>query len=111
MVPKAKSTRNADLRHAQSIGRQRQAAQRAAADVSTEDLADILPQDASPLLPDAAPVTTPADEAPADMPRHPGATMNRPSCTRLSGGTTTDTSTCTWCAVIISTRCCCTCGR
>jgi hypothetical protein len=69
MVPKAKSTRNADLRHAQSIGRQRQAAQRAAADVSPQDLADILPPDASPLLPDAAPVTTPADEAPTDMPR------------------------------------------
>jgi hypothetical protein len=56
-------------RHAQSIGRQRQAAQRAAADVSIEDLTDILPQDASPLLPDAAPVTTPADEALANLPR------------------------------------------
>jgi hypothetical protein len=69
MVPNAKSTRNADLRHAQSIGRQRQAAQRAAADVSAQDVADILSQDASPLLPDAAPVTTPDDEAPAALPR------------------------------------------
>ena len=69
MVTNATSTRNADLRHAQAIGRQRQAAQRAAADVSAEDLADVLPQDESPMLPDAAPVTTPADEAPADMPR------------------------------------------
>ena len=69
MVPKPKSTRNADYRHAQSIGRQRQVAQRAAAAVSAEDLADILPQDASPMLPDAAPMTTPADEAPSDMPR------------------------------------------
>ena len=69
MVPNGKPTRNADLRHAQSIGRQRQAAQRAAADVSAQDLADLLPHDASPLLPDAAPVTTPADEAPAAMPR------------------------------------------
>ena len=69
MVTNATSTRNADLRHAQAIGRQRQAAQRAAADVSPQDPADILPQDASPLLPDAAPVTTPDDEAPAAMPR------------------------------------------
>jgi hypothetical protein len=69
MLSHGKPTRNADLRHAQSIGRQRQAAQRAAADVSLDALADILPHDASPLLPDAAPVTTPADEAPADMPR------------------------------------------
>jgi hypothetical protein len=69
MVPNTKSTRNADYRHAQSIGRQRQVAQRAAAAVSAEDLADILPQDASPLLPDAAPEATPADEAPAAMPR------------------------------------------
>ena len=69
MVPKAKSTRNADYRHAQSIGRQRNAAKPVAADVSAEDLADILPHDASPLLPDAAPVTMPADETPADMPR------------------------------------------
>ena len=69
MVAKAKPTRNADLRHAQSIARQRQAAKTAAQDLSIEDLADILPQDESPMLPDAAPVTTPADEAPSDMPR------------------------------------------
>jgi hypothetical protein len=69
MVANSKPTRNSDHRHAQSIGRQRQAAQRAATDVSPQELADILPHDASPLLPDAAPVTTPADEAPADMPR------------------------------------------
>jgi hypothetical protein len=69
MVPKPKSTRNADYRHAQSIGRQRQAAQRAAADGSPQDLADILPPDASPLLPDTDPVTASADEAPADLPR------------------------------------------
>ena len=69
MLSHGKPTRNADLRHAQSFGRQRQVAQRAAAAVSAEDLADVLPQDESPMLPDAAPVTTPADEAPADMPR------------------------------------------
>ena len=69
MVTNAKSTRNADLRHAQAIGRQRQAAQRAAADVSPQDLADILPHDESPILPVAAPVTASADEAPADTPR------------------------------------------
>jgi len=69
MVPKPKSTRNADYRHAQSIGRQRQVTQRAAAAVSAEDLADVLPQDESPMLSDAALVTTPADEAPAAMPR------------------------------------------
>jgi hypothetical protein len=69
IVPNGKPTRNSDHRHAQSIGRQRQAAQRAAADVSAQDLADVLPHDASPLLPDAAPVTTPAAEAPAAMPR------------------------------------------
>jgi hypothetical protein len=69
MVTNAKSTRNADLRHAQSIGRQRQAAQRAAAEVSPEDVAAILPHDESPMLPDTVPMTTPADEAPADMPR------------------------------------------
>jgi hypothetical protein len=59
MVPNAKSTRSADHRHAQSIGRQRQAAQQAAADVSPQGLADILSQDAAPLLPDAAPVDLP----------------------------------------------------
>jgi hypothetical protein len=69
MVANSKPTRNSDHRHAQSIGRQRQAAQRSAADVSPQDLADILPQDASPPLLDAAPVTTPADETPADLPR------------------------------------------
>jgi hypothetical protein len=69
MVSNGKSTRNADLRHAQSIGRQRNAAQRAAADVSLQELADILPHDTSPMLPDAAPVSTPATEAPANMPR------------------------------------------
>ena len=60
MVPKSKSTRNADYRHAQSIARQRQAAQRAAADVSIKDLADILPHDESPMLPDTEPVTASA---------------------------------------------------
>ena len=69
MVANSKPTRNSDHRHAQSIGRQRQAAQRPAADGSPQDLADILPHDAAPLLPDAAPVTTPADEAPAAMPQ------------------------------------------
>jgi len=69
MVPKAKPTRNADYRHAQSIGRQRQAAQRPDAEVSPEDVAAILPHDESPLLPDTDPVTTPAAEAPADLPR------------------------------------------
>jgi len=69
MVANSKSTRNADLRHAQSIGRQRQAAQRAADDVSPQDLADILPHDGLPMLPDAAPVSTPADKAPAALPR------------------------------------------
>ena len=69
MVTNGKPTRNSAHRHAQSIGRQRQAAQQAAANVSAEDLADILPHDASPLLPDAALVTTPDDEAPAAMPR------------------------------------------
>jgi hypothetical protein len=69
MVANSKPTRNSDYRHAQSIGRQRQAAQRAAADVSPQDLADLLPHDTSPLLPDAAPVTPPADEAPSDLPR------------------------------------------
>jgi hypothetical protein len=40
MVANGKVTRNADYRHAQSIGRQRQAAQRVAADVSAQDLAE-----------------------------------------------------------------------
>jgi ribosomal protein L12E/L44/L45/RPP1/RPP2 len=69
MVANSKPTRNSALRHKQSIGRQRQAAQRAAADVSPQDLADILPHDESPMLPVAAPVTASADEAPADTPR------------------------------------------
>jgi hypothetical protein len=69
IVPNGKPTRNSDHRHAQSIGRQRQAAQRAAADVSPQDLDDILPHDESPMLSDAAPVTASADEAPADTPR------------------------------------------
>ena len=60
MVPKSKSTRNADYRHAQSIGRQRQAAQRAAADEIPDHLADVLPQDESPMLPDTEPVTASA---------------------------------------------------
>ena len=38
MVLKAKSTRNADLRHAQSIARQRQATRMAATNASPEDL-------------------------------------------------------------------------
>jgi len=69
MISNGKPTRNADLRHAQSIGRQRQAAQRAAASISTEDLTHILPQDELPKLPDAAPVTTLADAALADAAR------------------------------------------
>jgi hypothetical protein len=69
MVPNGKPTCNADYRHAQSIGRQRQAAQRATAEVSPEDVAAILPHDEAPMLPDAAPMTTPADEALAAMPR------------------------------------------
>jgi len=69
IVPNGKPTRNSDHRHAQSIGRQRNAAQRAAADVSLQELADILPHDTSPMLPDAAPVSTPVAEAPANMPR------------------------------------------
>jgi hypothetical protein len=68
MVAKAKPTRNADLRHAQSIARQRQAAKTAAQDLCIEDLADILPHDELPMLSDAEPVT-PAAEAPAAMPR------------------------------------------
>jgi hypothetical protein len=40
MLSHGKPTRNADLRHTQSIGRQRKAAQRAAADVSLDALAD-----------------------------------------------------------------------
>jgi hypothetical protein len=59
MISKAKPTRNADLRHAQSIARQRQAVKIAAQDVSTENLTDLLPHNKSPRLPDAAPVTTP----------------------------------------------------
>jgi len=69
MVAKSKPTRNSDYRHAQSIGRQRQAAQRAAADGSPQDLADILSHDESPMLPDTDPVTASADKAPADLPR------------------------------------------
>jgi hypothetical protein len=68
MVLNGKPTRNADLRHAQSIARQRQAAKTDAQDVNTEDLAAILPHDESLMLPVAVPMTTPADEAPADMP-------------------------------------------
>jgi len=59
MISNGKPTRNADLRHAQSIGRQRQAAQRATADISTENLSDLLPHDESPRLPDAAPADVP----------------------------------------------------
>ena len=69
MVLNGKPTRNADLRHAQSIVRQRQAAKTAAQDLSIEDLAAILPHDESPMLPDVEPVTTPAAEALAAMPR------------------------------------------
>jgi hypothetical protein len=69
MIANSKSTRNADLRHAQSIARQRNAARTAAQNVSTENLADILPHDKSPMLSDAAPVTAAAAEAPADLPR------------------------------------------
>jgi hypothetical protein len=71
MVANSKSTRNADYRHAQSIGRQRQAAQRAAADVSPQGLADILPQNAAPLLPDVAPVTTSSMLRPSWRDREP----------------------------------------
>jgi hypothetical protein len=58
MVPKSKSTRNSDLRHKQSIGRQRQAAQRAQAEVSAEDLTAVLPPDELPMLPDSELVAT-----------------------------------------------------
>jgi hypothetical protein len=60
MVPNGKPTRNSDYRHAQSVGRQRQAAQRAAADEIPDHLADVLPQDESPMLPDTEPVTASA---------------------------------------------------
>jgi hypothetical protein len=69
MVPKAKPTRNADLRHAQSIARQRNAARTATQNVRPQDLADILSHDESPMLPDTDPVTASADKAPADLPR------------------------------------------
>jgi hypothetical protein len=69
MVANSKPTRNSALRHKQSIGRQRQAAQRAAANAIPQNLDAILPHDAAPLLPNAAPVTPPAAEAPAAMPR------------------------------------------
>jgi hypothetical protein len=59
MISNGKPTRNADLRHAQSIARQRQAAKIAAPDVSTENLIDLLPHDESAWLPDAAPVDMP----------------------------------------------------
>ena len=55
MISNGKPTRNADLRHAQSIARQRQAVKIAAPDVSTENLTDLFPHDESPMLPDAAP--------------------------------------------------------
>lgn len=59
MVANGKPTRNADLRHVQSIARQRQAAQKAAADANPENLTHLLPQDELPVLPDVAPVTAP----------------------------------------------------
>jgi hypothetical protein len=69
MVPNAKPTRNADLRHAQSIGRQRQAAQRATADVSPEDLADIASHDEAPFLAATEPMASGIDASPADTHR------------------------------------------
>ena len=102
MVTKAKPTRNADYRHTQSIARQRQAAKIAAQDVSTENLIDLLPRDESPRLPDAAPV---------DMPR-PSWRGREPAIVhRIKWVDADNTSTCTSCAVIPSTRCCCTCAR
>jgi hypothetical protein len=58
MVANSKPTRNSAHRHAQAIGRQRQAAQRAQAAVSTEKLTAVLPPDERPMLPDSELVAT-----------------------------------------------------